>query len=271
MTTPAEPGETPRAPGRPRTARTLGTLASATLLALIAVAAGVRERDESTAYAVGAAIGTLMIGLLIAVVIRLLWKLVRKGAPTRSPWTLLIACPFSLLSLIGAANRDDPATSPAERAAIARCVREEPPINYPQLEGGLTYVDVEPDVVRQLARELPADPPEVRAEARVRLVARGEEPVVVLTSAPVGEDPDREAIVAGYVEGARSAGTVEEPVDLELGGRDTTLVRSHHRRDGPLAAVIATARCRALIVVGPRTEEPLVRDVASRTLAANPD
>ena len=154
-----------------------------------------------------------------------------------------------------------------EEEAIAKCANEQPPLNFPQLDGGLSYVEADPQFVQQFKQQLPANPPEVRAGARVRVVAQGQTPEVVVLSAPISgeEEGGRDELVNGYLEGARKQGTAE-PSDIEIAGEQATLVRQTSG-DGKAVAVIASARCRALIAIGQK--EQLVRDLATRVLEAN--
>jgi hypothetical protein len=66
------------------------------------------DREEGTAYAVGAFFGALVIPLAIALVLRVIYvKLIRRdGRPIWSPWVLVIAGVIALLAAAGRAGQN---------------------------------------------------------------------------------------------------------------------------------------------------------------------
>jgi len=75
-------------------------LAGATLLRVSSI-----EEGKSGSFLVGAAIGSVAIALLIAALIRLGYvKLIRKGRPVWTAWTLVIAAFITLLVSAGRAD-----------------------------------------------------------------------------------------------------------------------------------------------------------------------
>jgi hypothetical protein len=66
------------------------------------------DREEGTAYALGAFFGALAIPLAIAFVLRVIYvKLIRRdGRPIWSPWLLVMAGVFAVLAAAGRAGQD---------------------------------------------------------------------------------------------------------------------------------------------------------------------
>lgn len=96
--------------------RTWGVM-GAVLLAAVAVLTAIRVADEeSTAYALGAALGTVVAALVIAALLRWAYVRVSGGGEVRSPWLWLIAALVAIAGAIGQAAPDEDADAEARSA-----------------------------------------------------------------------------------------------------------------------------------------------------------
>jgi len=120
------------------------------------VLTALRERDEETAFAIGAAFGSALFGLVVALIVRGVYRLIRKDRPILSPWLLLIAGVVTFLALIGRVGRESEELAEGFEQARTECesIGEQP---LPEPPPGISYRQPGPAQKAELARVIPTE------------------------------------------------------------------------------------------------------------------
>ncbi len=210
---------------------------------VVAVAHSV-DRGKTSAYVIGSVFGEVVGSLLIALLIRFVYvKLVARRRRVWSPWTLVIASAVGLVALAGGYEQDGDRHERLTRAfddAGAECDalgRE----RFPPLGHGLAYRPLTPAEERRIGGVVP---PVLGGAFEVRAVTHEQQPVALMTVAPIGTDPGEAAAARrGFSRRARSRGLELDSFELDDG---TGVPYTSTVRGGPTALAISDCYVRAI-------------------------
>jgi hypothetical protein len=203
-----------------------GAALGAVLLAAVGVLTAVRVADsETTAYAVGAAVGQIAVSLLIAYGLRWLYVRYREEGEARSPWVLVLAALIAMVLSIAQGVEDDEesaAESTQSYVAAAEDCKAGEPDPFAGLPAGLTLAELGGRARASLEQELAAGtagelPPDLILAKRVE---QGGRPAGFLLAFPGVAELDREEFLAGFESGAAAAGELEH---VDIAGQEAIM------------------------------------------------
>ena len=196
-----------------------GAALGAVLLAAVGVLRAIQaSEDETTAYAIGVGLGSVVASLLIAIALRWVYVRFRETGEVRSQWVIWIAVLIAMVVAIsqGVRESEEREAEANERfvAAAEDCKAAEPdpfsglPAGYTLSElGGRSRVALE----KQLGDAAPFDRLSDLVEGR-RIEQRGRTAGVALAFAGLFED--RAGFETGFERGAAAAGRDLERIDV---------------------------------------------------------
>lgn len=265
---PRPPGEyghpQPRVPSSSRGRDVALWVVGAVLLAAPMVLTGLRESDGGMAFALGAALGTAVVGLVVATLVRLFWtRVVRRGRPLWRPSLLMIAALVSLLGIVARTGqelqeRDDRFAAFAGRSESCEATQPDP---LPALDGKLSYRDLTAAQVEQLESQAPAALDEI-AQVDGRQVLLGRRLVASVVTMPgFSAGGDREDYLEGFSDAAEDQHLQVRSIEVADGsGRIATT-------DGT-ATLAGFNGCHAFAISS--VDEPTVLFVARRLFPEAP-
>lgn len=233
--------------------RTAGwVFASVALVAAAVLRVATRDEEHSTAWLIGAVIGSIVAGVLIGLLLRFGYvKLVRKGHELWSPWVLVIAALVSLLVAASRAGDSAKEATASPQAEAETC--DAPARTAKQLAASLPRPwrsrAADESVVDLLTGSLPESAERATARAIVR---RGEPVAALLVIEMTEEDGTEEDFFAGFE--SQAPGKAEE---ARLGDARARLYRAP---DGGGTLAGFSDPCTATIIFG--TSPELVRRLA---------
>lgn len=223
-------------------------------LAVILVAA--RERDDGVAFALGAAVGTGLVALLVAMAVRLLWTRLRGGGRALLAPSLLVIAGVVALAALGARAVQEGADAAEREDAAEQCAAATPePFPAPTADLSYRALTLEEEKRLRTVAGVITD----TGVAGGKHVLFGEQSLANMVAIPGYQDEDqRDELLDRIGDAASAAGTNARSVDgLGAAGLLTVV------QDKPW--LVTTQGCYAFLIGG--EDERAVLYVA-RTLFA---
>lgn len=247
--------------GRAHPMRAWRWILGATLLGVAMALTALRESDQGTAFALGAAMGSGFLGITVAAIVRLVWtRTVRKGRPAFSPAWLGVAAVVSLLGTLLAfgQERRELEEDFAESETRAQACLEEKSSPFGHLGGGLSYAPLTPVQERQFEAafgQLPESGLDLREGRRIIFRQR---PIATMMALPgFGTVVEKQDFLEGFRNGAEEQGL---PIEMLEVGESPALLTTRRR----LAGLATTNGCYAIVLFA--TDRATSTFVAERAL-----